>query len=105
VSLHSCPPRPVFQSDVVTLRDGAARSNAAALLVECERCEDGTRFAGNSPAGGVRCEACDGTGQVEVVCELCGEYGATDLLEGRPYHLGCAEEVLSDMHRVLERAA
>jgi hypothetical protein len=81
------------------------------VRVECEHCEDGirwtSRYGGNDPdvwpVG--RCETCDGTGRVEVVCEWCGDHGATDLLEGRPYHLECAEEVLADMYRVIERAA
>ena len=107
MSLHSCPPRPVFQSDVVTLRGGAARSNADApkpLRVECDDCGgEGriwkSRYGGNDPdvwrVG--PCEACDGTGHVEVVCEYCGDLGATEMLDGRPYHLRCAEEVMADL--------
>jgi hypothetical protein len=46
-----------------------------------------------------------GTGIREIICDLCGEYGATDRIGREVFHLGCAEEVLADMHRVLERAA
>jgi hypothetical protein len=34
---------------------------------ECPRCEDGVAFHGNDPAGGVRCEVCDGAGVLERV--------------------------------------
>jgi hypothetical protein len=89
----------------------STRHNPTPLTVECEHCEDGirwtSRYGGNDPdvwrVG--PCETCDGTGRAEVVCEWCGDHGATDLLEGRPYHLECAEEVLADMYRVIERAA
>jgi hypothetical protein len=73
--------------------------------VACPRCEDGIAFNGNDPAGGVRCDICDGAGVLEPVCGLCGEYGATDRIGDEVFHLGCAEEVLADMHRVLERVA
>jgi hypothetical protein len=59
-------------------------------------------FHGNDPAGGVRCPVCDGAGVLEPVCGLCGEYGATDRIGDEVFHLGCAEEVLADMHRVIE---
>jgi hypothetical protein len=59
-------------------------------------------FHGNHPGGGTRCDLCDGAGQVEVCCALCGEYGATDRVGDEVFHLGCAEEVLADMYRVLE---
>jgi hypothetical protein len=39
------------------------------------------------------------------VCGLCGERGATDQVGDEVFHLGCAEEVLADMYRVIERAA
>jgi hypothetical protein len=71
----------------------------------CYRCEDGVAFHGNRPGGGTRCEACDGAGVLEPVCGLCGEYGATDRVGDEVFHLDCAEEVLADMHRVLERVA
>jgi hypothetical protein len=70
----------------------------------CCRCEDGVAFHGNHPGGGTRCEVCDGAGVLEPVCGLCGEYGATDWIGREAFHLGCAEEVLADMHRVIERA-
>ena len=44
-------------------------------------------------------------GRVEGVCGLCGEYGATDWIGDEVFHAECAEEVLADMHRVLERVA
>ena len=62
-------------------------------------------FHGNHPAGGVRCETCDGTGVLELTCDLCGEHGATERIGDETFHAGCAEEVLADMHRVIERAA
>ena len=62
-------------------------------------------FHGNHPAGGTQCDVCDGAGQVEVYCALCGEYGATDRVGAEVFHAGCAEEVLADMHRVIERVA
>jgi hypothetical protein len=62
-------------------------------------------FHGNDPAGGVRCPACDGTGVLERCCALCGEYGATDRIGDEVFHAECAEEVLADMHRVIERVA
>jgi hypothetical protein len=80
-------------------------------ITECPDCEDGTRwtsrYGGNDPdvwrTG--PCETCDGTGQVEVCCALCGEYGATDRVGDEVFHLDCAEEVLADMHHVLEELA
>ena len=74
-----------------------------ALTTPCPHCEDGvrwtSRYGGNDPdvwpIG--PCEHCDGTGQVEVVCEYCGDLGATEMLDGRPYHLRCAEEVMADL--------
>jgi hypothetical protein len=71
----------------------------------CYRCEDGVAFPGNNPAGGVRCAVCDGAGVLKPVCDLCGEYGATDRVGDEVFHAECAEEVLADMHRVLERVA
>jgi hypothetical protein len=71
----------------------------------CIRCEDGVAFHGNNPAGGVRCAVCDGAGVLERCCCLCGEYGATDWIGREVFHAECAEEVLADMHRVLERVA
>jgi hypothetical protein len=62
-------------------------------------------FHGNDPAGGVRCEVCDGAGVLEVTCGLCGEYGATDRIGREVFHAECAEEVLADRHRVIERVA
>jgi hypothetical protein len=62
-------------------------------------------FPGNRPGGGVRCDICDGAGVLEPVCGLCGECGATERVGDEVFHLGCAEEVLADMHRVLERVA
>jgi hypothetical protein len=62
-------------------------------------------FHGNHPASGVRCETCDGTGVLGLTCDLCGEYGATDRVGDEVFHLDCAEEVLADMHRVLETLA
>jgi hypothetical protein len=80
-------------------------SPSSTLHSECPRCEDGIAFNGNDPAGGVRCDICDGTGVLERCCALCGEYGATDWIGREVFHAGCAEEVLADMHRVLERVA
>jgi hypothetical protein len=71
----------------------------------CYRCEDGVAFHGNHPAGGTRCDVCDGAGVLKPVCDLCGEYGATDRVGDEVFHAECAEEVLADMHRVIERAA
>jgi hypothetical protein len=81
--------------------DGLAPSSTGAnlappLTVECEHCEDGirwtSRYGGNDPdvwpVG--RCETCDGTGQVELRCALCGEYGATDRVGDEVFHAGCA---------------
>lgn len=79
--------------------------HGAPLTTECWRCEDGIAFNGNNPSGGMVCEVCDGTGVLELCCALCGEYGATDRIGNEVYHLSCAEEVLADMHRVLERVA
>ena len=62
-------------------------------------------FHGNHPTGGVRCEICDGTGVLGLTCDFCGGYGATDRVGDEVFHLDCAEEVLADMHRVLERVA
>jgi hypothetical protein len=42
---------------------------------------------------------------LERCCGLCGEYGATDRIGDEVFHLECAEEVLADMHRVIERVA
>jgi hypothetical protein len=72
---------------------------------DCYRCEDGVAFHGNNPAGGTRCAVCDGAGVLERCCCLCGEYGATDWIGREVFHAECAEEVLADMHRVLERVA
>jgi hypothetical protein len=83
----------------------ATRRNPAPLTVACDRCEDGVAFHGNHPGGGTRCEVCGGTGQVGLCCALCGEYGATDRIGDEMFHLECAEEVLADMHRVIERVA
>jgi hypothetical protein len=83
----------------------ATRRNPAPLTVACDRCEDGVAFHGNHPGGGTRCPACDGTGVLERCCGLCGEYGATDWIGREVFHLECAEEVLADMHRVIERVA
>jgi hypothetical protein len=62
-------------------------------------------FHGTHPGGGTQCDVCDGAGALGLTCDLCGEYGATDRVGDEVFHLGCAEEVLADMHRVLERAA
>jgi hypothetical protein len=62
----------------------------------CYRCEDGVAFHGNNPAGGVRCAVCDGAGELEVCCCLCGEYGATDRIGDEVFHVECAEEWLAD---------
>jgi len=62
-------------------------------------------FHGNHPCGGTQCDVCDGAGVLEPVCGLCGECGATDRVGDEVFHAECAEEVLADMHRVIERAA
>jgi hypothetical protein len=80
----------------------SAACDGLSLSSTCPRCEDGIAFNGNDPAGGVRCDICDGAGVLEPVCGLCGEYGATDRIGDEVFHLGCAEEVLADMHRVIE---
>ena len=74
------------------------------LTTECPRCESGTAFAGNHPGGGSRCEVCDGEGVVPLVCDLCGDYGATELVGGRPFHDECAEEWRADAFWVSEDA-
>jgi hypothetical protein len=81
----------------------STRHNPTPLI--CYRCEDGVAFLGNRPGGGTRCDICDGAGVLEPVCGLCGEYGAADWIGREVFHAGCAEEVLADMHRVLERVA
>jgi hypothetical protein len=83
----------------------STQRNPTPLTVACYRCEDGIAFNGNDPAGGTRCDICDGAGELEVACGLCGEYGATDRIGREVFHAECAEEVLADMHRVIERVA
>lgn len=71
---------------------------AAPLTVACPHCEQGTRwtsrYGGNDPdvwrVG--PCETCDGTGYREICCELCGEYGATEMFQSLPFHTKCATE-------------
>jgi hypothetical protein len=83
----------------------STQRNPTPLTVACYRCEDGIAFNGNDPAGGTRCDICDGAGVLERCCGLCGEYGATDRIGREVFHAECAEEVLADMHRVIERVA
>ena len=65
----------------------------AALTSPCPRCKDGIAFAGNHPGGGVHCDVCDGEDVVPIVCDLCGEFGAEEFFQGRPFHSGeCIEE-------------
>jgi hypothetical protein len=45
----------------------STRHNPGPVTVACWRCEDGVAFHGNDPAGGVRCEVCDGAGVLERV--------------------------------------
>jgi hypothetical protein len=81
----------------------STRRNPTPLI--CDRCEDCVAFHGNHPGGGTRCDICDGAGVLERCCDLCGDYGATDWIGREVFHTECAEEVLADMHRVIERAA
>lgn len=104
MSRHSCPPRPVFQSDVVTLRDGAARSNAAPkpLTIICTACggegrEIRSRYGGNDPDtwdAGV-CERCDETGYEVVSCEACWE-PAVRMFQGNALCMAHYEEWRAD---------
>ena len=89
--------------------------NPTPLTVECPDCEDGTRwtsrYGGNDPdvwrTG--PCDRCDQTGQAILECNHCGNADAIEWFEGDPLCAACAtiarEEVLADMHRVLEKVA
>lgn len=53
-----------------------------------------SRYGGNDPdtwdAG--PCERCEETGYVLVFCELCGEFGAEEIVRGDlPMHASCAQ--------------
>jgi hypothetical protein len=58
----------------------------ATLTIDCPHCEDGvgfkSRHGGNDPdVWAVRCEECDGTGEVVVSCECCRE-AASERFDG-----------------------
>jgi hypothetical protein len=53
-------------------------------------------FHGNNPAGGVRCAVCDGTGQVEVTCNHCGDAGAVEWFQGDPLCVACATVAMEE---------
>lgn len=48
----------------------------------------------------MRCD--DGEGTRELCCDLCGDYGATEFLGGRPFHQECAEEQRANAFWVME---
>jgi len=71
------------------IRDNYTHGESSAvttLTAECPHCEDGTvwrsRHGGNDPdVWAVRCEECDGTGEVVVSCECCRE-AASERFDG-----------------------
>lgn len=73
----------------------------APLSTSCPRCTDGIATT-NDPSSARRCPDCDGTGTLELCCDLCGDYGASEFVGGRPFHLECAEEVKADAFWVEE---
>lgn len=76
--------------------DAAAPApSCAALLIPCPRCTDGISTT-NDPSSPRHCPECDGDGARELCCDLCGEYGASEIVDDRPFHAECAEEWSAD---------
>lgn len=74
-----------------------------AITIACPSCENGTRFAGNHPGGGVWCETCDGTGEVPVHCEAC-HAPAVRMFQGNPLCMAHFEEWSADALSMAEDA-
>ena len=74
------------------------------LTVPCARCTDGQATT-NDPSSARECPSCDGTGERELTCESCGEFGAEVWLHGLAMHAACAERERVGAFSVAEDAA
>lgn len=94
-------PAPRQETPTLSPGRGADRitsSGETASIATCPDCEDGTRWVsrhgGNDPdVRALRCETCDGTGEIEVRCECCGELAA-GVFDGARYCAGHAVELV-----------
>jgi len=81
------------------------------LHVTCHDCEDGFRYiprlGGNDPdVRRVRCEYCDGEGEISLQCEASGcPRDATERLEGVAFCGACAAVERADAFWVVEDVA